>query len=181
MQATLKTQKFAVFDQKAKNIFMALFIVFWPYLLITKLRCLQKNNFGHTKVELARYILCTCLLKGVAFESSEPVEQLLPVFASLGAHCKSFLCWWYISLWVSRAHLTAIFYITTNFAWENLVVWPPPPKLCQLTCLTAPEPLNKTFGIVLDGLRVTHWVIATKFDLKNHWYSRVKLGQVRLG
>ena len=54
---------------------------------------------------------------------------------------------------------------------KNLVVWPPTTalaKLCQLTCLTAPEPLNKTFGIVLDGLRVTHWVIATKFDLKNH-------------
>ena len=28
---------------------MAVFVVLWPYLLITKLRCLQKNNTGHTK------------------------------------------------------------------------------------------------------------------------------------
>ena len=35
-------------DRKAKNIFMAIFIVLWPYLLTTKLRCLQKNNIGHT-------------------------------------------------------------------------------------------------------------------------------------
>ena len=27
---------------------MAVFIVLWPYLLTTKLRCLQKNNIGHT-------------------------------------------------------------------------------------------------------------------------------------
>jgi hypothetical protein len=27
---------------------MAGFIVLWPYLLTTKLRCLQKNNIGHT-------------------------------------------------------------------------------------------------------------------------------------
>ena len=28
---------------------MSVFIVLWPYLLTTKLRCLQKNNIGHTK------------------------------------------------------------------------------------------------------------------------------------
>ena len=28
---------------------MAVFIVLWPYLLTTKLRCLQKNNIEHTK------------------------------------------------------------------------------------------------------------------------------------
>ena len=28
---------------------MVIFIVLWPYLLATKLRCLQKNNIGHTK------------------------------------------------------------------------------------------------------------------------------------
>ena len=27
---------------------MTIFIVLWPYLLTTKLRCLQKNNIGHT-------------------------------------------------------------------------------------------------------------------------------------
>ena len=27
---------------------MAIFIVLWPYLLTTKLRCLQKKNIGHT-------------------------------------------------------------------------------------------------------------------------------------
>ena len=36
-------------DQKAKIFFMAVFIVLWPYLLHTKLRCLQENNIGHTK------------------------------------------------------------------------------------------------------------------------------------
>ena len=29
---------------------MAIFIVLWPYLLTTKLRCLQKNNMGHTNL-----------------------------------------------------------------------------------------------------------------------------------
>ena len=28
---------------------MAIFVVLWSCLLTTKLRCLQKNNFGHTK------------------------------------------------------------------------------------------------------------------------------------
>ena len=28
---------------------MAILVVLWSYLLSTKLRCLQKNNFGHTK------------------------------------------------------------------------------------------------------------------------------------
>ena len=27
---------------------MAIFVVLWSYLLTTKLRCLQKNNIGHT-------------------------------------------------------------------------------------------------------------------------------------
>ena len=31
---------------------MAGFIVVWPYALTTKLSCLQKNNFGHTKGQL---------------------------------------------------------------------------------------------------------------------------------
>ena len=30
-------------------MFMAVFVVLWPYLLTTELRCLQKNNIGHTK------------------------------------------------------------------------------------------------------------------------------------
>ena len=42
-------------DGNAKNIFMVIFIVLWPYLLTTKLRCLQKNNIGHTR---SRVILC---------------------------------------------------------------------------------------------------------------------------
>ena len=29
---------------------MAFFVVLWSYLLTTKLSCLQKNNFGHTKL-----------------------------------------------------------------------------------------------------------------------------------
>ena len=28
---------------------MAIFVVLWSYLLTTKLSCLQKNNFGHTR------------------------------------------------------------------------------------------------------------------------------------
>ena len=39
----------SIFDRKAKSIFMAVFIVLWPYLPTTKLRCLQKNKIGHTK------------------------------------------------------------------------------------------------------------------------------------
>jgi hypothetical protein len=31
---------------------MVVFIVLWPYLLTTKLRCLQKNNIGHTIVRI---------------------------------------------------------------------------------------------------------------------------------
>ena len=35
-------------QQKAKNIFMDIFVLLWPYLLTPKLSCLQKDNFGHT-------------------------------------------------------------------------------------------------------------------------------------
>ena len=31
---------------------MVVFIVLWPYFLTTKLRCLQKNNIGHTNPHL---------------------------------------------------------------------------------------------------------------------------------
>ena len=34
---------------------MAVFIVLWPYLLTTKLRCLQKNNIGHTSDGVTLY------------------------------------------------------------------------------------------------------------------------------
>ena len=41
---------------------MAIFIVLWPYLLTIKLRCLQKNNFGHANLRaLALHILKTLL------------------------------------------------------------------------------------------------------------------------
>ena len=38
---------------------MADFVVLWPYLLTTKLSCLQKNNFGHTKsrVWITKYLI----------------------------------------------------------------------------------------------------------------------------
>ena len=36
---------------------MAFFIVSWPYLLTTKLRCLQKNKFGHTIADIPHIIL----------------------------------------------------------------------------------------------------------------------------
>ena len=38
--------------EKAKNIAMAIFIILGPYLLTTKIRCLQKNNIRHTRQEL---------------------------------------------------------------------------------------------------------------------------------
>ena len=66
------TLNFAVFDlgfwsnQKAKNIFMAVFIVLWSYLLTTKLRCLQNNNTEHTSSGVVHIIyntLCNwCLM-----------------------------------------------------------------------------------------------------------------------
>ena len=44
---TFKIQSFAVFDilkqPKGQKYFMAVFIVLWPYLLTTKLSCLQKK------------------------------------------------------------------------------------------------------------------------------------------
>ena len=46
--------------------------------------------------------------------------ELLLATTSLGAHCKSFFWRWYISLWVLLPNVTAIFYITTNFAWEEV-------------------------------------------------------------
>ena len=50
--------------KKAKNIFMAVFMVFWPCLLTAKLSCLQKNNFGHTnvtvKVDQSESNFCFC-------------------------------------------------------------------------------------------------------------------------
>ena len=42
-------------DWKAKNISMAVFVVFWPYLLTTKLSCLQKNNFEHTNTYVSYF------------------------------------------------------------------------------------------------------------------------------
>ena len=34
---------------------MAVFIFLWPYFLTTKLRCLQKNNIGHTNAGISFY------------------------------------------------------------------------------------------------------------------------------
>ena len=39
-------------NRKTKHIFMAIFLVLWPYLSTTKLNCLQKINFGRTKVHM---------------------------------------------------------------------------------------------------------------------------------
>ena len=48
---------------------MIVFIFIWPYLLTTKLRCLQKNTFGHTNV------LCRSCKYG-KFEESNPQTSL---------------------------------------------------------------------------------------------------------
>ena len=48
----LRILLFSTFDSKtteAKNIFMAVFIVLWPYLLTTKLRSVILHNIGHSK------------------------------------------------------------------------------------------------------------------------------------
>ena len=52
--------------QQAKNIFMVIFVVLWPYLLTTKLSCLQKNNFGHTKAHV-------CQLKNAEYKCANSV------------------------------------------------------------------------------------------------------------
>ena len=39
---------------KGQKYFMAIFVVLQSYLLTTKLSCLQKNNFGHTKPAVHR-------------------------------------------------------------------------------------------------------------------------------
>ena len=45
---------FSTFDSKTterpKIFLWPFFLVLWPYLLTTKLRCLQKNNIGHTNL-----------------------------------------------------------------------------------------------------------------------------------
>ena len=46
---------------------MVIFIVLWPYLLTAKLRCLQKNNIGHT--------IEGDSLEMDLFETETPVEE----------------------------------------------------------------------------------------------------------
>ena len=41
---------------KAKNIFMVVFIVLWPYLLTTKLRSVIRHNLGHSIDEVAKVL-----------------------------------------------------------------------------------------------------------------------------
>ena len=53
-------------DQNTKNIFMAVFIVLWPYFLTTKLRGLQKNNVEHTITSM------TSLLTHTVAHSTRP-------------------------------------------------------------------------------------------------------------
>ena len=47
---------------------MIIFLVLWPYLLTTKLRCLQKNNIGHAKA------FCRLVLK--AAEADQILKSL---------------------------------------------------------------------------------------------------------
>ena len=65
--------------RKAKNIFMAIFIVLWPYLLTTKLRCLQKNNIGHTKEHIETQNLAK--------------DQTMPAFPAVAALQLHTYCW----------------------------------------------------------------------------------------
>ena len=41
---------------------MAVFVVLWPYLLTTKLSCLQKNNFGHTVLGMYNFAAIVILV-----------------------------------------------------------------------------------------------------------------------
>ena len=41
---------------KDQNIFMAIFVVLWSYLLTTKPSCLHKNNFRHTEFRLLQIL-----------------------------------------------------------------------------------------------------------------------------
>ena len=39
-------------NRAASNIYMAVFILLWPYLSTTKLRCFQKNNIEQTLLQI---------------------------------------------------------------------------------------------------------------------------------
>ena len=49
---------------------MAVFILLWPYLLTTKLRCFQKNNIGYIKMEDLKGILISFVLTHVGTKPS---------------------------------------------------------------------------------------------------------------
>ena len=43
---------------KGQKYFIAVFIVLWPFLLTTKLSCLQKNQSGHTTIHQGIATIC---------------------------------------------------------------------------------------------------------------------------
>ena len=58
---------------------MAVFEVLWPNLLITKLRCFQKNNFGHTNEQYELSMYSFQLAWYVSFLLQKPVHKSLNI------------------------------------------------------------------------------------------------------
>ena len=88
MTLKIRIGLFLTFDSKMterpKNIFMDIFIVLWPYLLTTKLSCLQKNKSGQTK----------CTAKAFKTVNKQDVS-CGPIFVLTFAHictCKMWVC-----------------------------------------------------------------------------------------
>ena len=55
---------------------MAVFIVLWPYLLTTKIRCLQKNKIGHTNAP-TKFIAFDLFWQSIFFKDRNHLSQFL--------------------------------------------------------------------------------------------------------
>ena len=54
---------------------MAVFIVLWPYLSTTKLRCLKKNNIGHTNTQTYGFVLTSTATYYIHSADFRPMAQ----------------------------------------------------------------------------------------------------------
>ena len=57
MTLKVKIVLFSTFNSKRTERPKIFLWTFWPYLLTTKLSCLQKNKFGHTIADISHIIL----------------------------------------------------------------------------------------------------------------------------
>ena len=92
-----------------------------PTYLVEAMHILNRNFFGRAITYLFHF-QCWCQNSILAQKTRYLIRGTLQKF------CLEVI---YLIMGFATTHVTAIFYITTNFAWENLG-----PKLCQLTCLT---------------------------------------------